>query len=247
MLNKWCACLLVTCMLSAAVSASDMVEISVEVTEINNNKMDEAGISWPSEVTAGEVSNVLDTRVPNVMPDVPSVFQSGPWSRYTALQATLKLLEEKGVAQVLSKPRIATRSGTSAKIIVGGEMPIVASGVGGATIEWKEYGIKADILPRITADGSIDLKLTTEVSRLDYSINVAGYPGILKREAISSITVKSGETIAMAGMIETTKEEYSTGVPLLSDIPLLGYLFSTKQKRDTKKNVLIFVTPKILD
>ncbi|MFC1501668.1 hypothetical protein ACFL58_04390 [Elusimicrobiota bacterium] len=224
-----------------------MVEISVEITEINTTKANELGIKWTDTITAGEIANEVSGRIPEALPEVPSLIESGKWSRYSTLGAELKLLHENGAAQVLSKPKILTKSGTSAKVIVGGEVPIVATGVSGGTIEWKEYGIKAEITPKILNDGTIDLKLITEVSRLDWTRQVNGNPSLVKREAKSFVQVKSEETIALAGLLETTKEDYVTGIPLLSNIPVLGVLFSHKETIESKTNVLIFVTPKIIE
>lgn len=227
--------------------ASEMVEISVEITEINNNKANELGIKWTDTIKAGEVSWNTANRNPALLPEVPSIIKVGDWSRYSELTAELKILREKGAAQVLSKPKILTKSGTSAKVIVGGEIPIVAAGVSGGTIQWKEYGIKTEILPRIVQDDYIDLTLTTEVSRLDWMNQAGGYPAIMKREASSSVKIKSGQTITLAGLIETKKEEKSSGIPLLMDIPVLGALFSRKTFYEAKTNVLIFVTPRIVE
>ena len=242
------ALMLLSALHSAAVAGTkEMVEISVEVTEINSNKANELGIKWSDTIGAGEVSYSVTGRVPASLPEVPSLIKVGDWSRYTALTAELKLLTDKGAAQILSKPKILTKSGTSARVIVGGEIPIVATGVGGGTIQWKEFGIKTEILPKILPDDYIDIVMTTEVSRLDYANQAGGYPAIMKREASSSIKVKSGQTIALAGLIETKKEQTSSGIPLLSDIPVLGVLFSRKTMNETKTNVLIFVTPKIIE
>jgi len=237
------------CLLPAICFCEDMVEVSVEVTEINNDKASELGIKWVDDIQTGEISqsDPAGLRTPASLPDVPSLIKVGDWKRYSALTAELHLLQSRGAAQILSKPKLVTKSGTSAKFLVGGEFPVIASGVSGGTIEWKEYGIKTEILPTILADKSIDLVLTTEVSRLDMSNAVQGYPAILKRTATSHVRVKNGQTIALAGMIETTKEDQVVGIPILMDIPLLGYLFSKKDRTETKTTALIFVTPRIVE
>lgn len=227
----------------------DMVEVSVEVTEINNDKASELGIKWFDTIQTGEVSwkEQSGLRTPELLPEVPSIIKVGDWARYSALTADLKLLQKKGAAQILSKPKIVTKSGTTAKFLIGGEFPVVATGVSGGTVEWKEYGIKTDILPKILPGNQIDLILTSEVSRLDWANKVNGYPALLTRNATSNVKIKSGQTIALAGMIETKKEDTVVGVPLLMDIPVLGYLFSKKDRTETKTTVLIFVTPKIIE
>lgn len=228
-------------------AADEMVEILVEITEINNRRANELGIKWVDTFQAGELATAVSGRTPEVMPDVPSLVKSGEWSRYTPLSAELKVLHEKGAAQVLSKPRLLTRSGTSAHFIVGGEFPVAAVGPTTSSVEWKEYGIKTTITPRVLADKSIDLTLSTEVSRLDWANKVQNYPAITKNAASSSVRVRSEQTVTLAGMIETKREEQMVGIPLLCEIPVLGYLFGRKTMIDTKVNVLIFVTPKIIE
>ncbi len=244
--NSWfVACLML--LFSSLSLAAEMVEISVEITEINSTKANQLGIKWTDTIQAGEVSWTAANRTPAALPEVPSIIQVGDWARYTPLTAQLQLLEQKGAAQILSNPKILTKTGTTAKVLVGGEIPVIASGVGGGSIQWKEYGIKSEVQPRILPDDYIDLVLTTEVSRLDYANQSGGYPSIDKREATSNIKVKSGQTITIAGLIDTQKQTSSNGIPLLSDIPIIGGLFSQKTLNETKTNVLIFVTPKIVE
>ncbi len=214
--------------------SEQMVEISVEITEINENKSIELGIKWPDEVTAIETT-------------IPSIIESGAWERVTAYSATIKALEAHGAAKVLSKPKLVTKSGTTAKFMVGGEFPVVATAIGTSTIDWKEYGIIMKITPTVTKDKKIDIMLETELSRLDYNAPVAGYPAVAKRQASSHLQIKNGETMVLAGLIETTKGKTVEGVPVLCDIPILGALFSVTKNYDTKTNVLIFVTTKLIE
>ncbi|MDR1942114.1 MAG: type II and III secretion system protein [Endomicrobium sp.] len=225
------AVLLICC---GSAFSEQMVEISVEITEINENKSMQLGIQWPSEISASEVN-------------VPSIIESGAWARITAFNATLKSLEANGAAKVLSKPKLVTKSGTTAKFMVGGEFPVVAAEIGTSKIEWKEFGIIMQITPTVLKDSKIDIKLNTELSRLDYNAPVAGYPSVAKRQASSHLQVKNGETMVLAGLIETTKGKTTEGIPILSDIPVIGVLFGVKRDYETKTNVLIFVTTKLIE
>lgn len=246
-MKKTLAAVIMILFLCDPINSQEMVEIAVEITEVNNTKALELGIKWPDSVQGGETSFSLSGRSPESLPEIPSIIDSGEWVRYDALSAELKFLQEKGAARILSKPKLIARSGTSARFVVGGEFPVTAEGSTTAKIEWKEYGIKTAVTPRILADGMIELNLSTEVSRLDWSNLVKGYPVINKREAESNIKIKSGQTISLAGMIETQKTEVRSGIPLLCDIPVLGYLFGRKKTVEAKLNVIIFVTPRILD
>jgi pilus assembly protein CpaC len=223
-----------------------MVEIAVEITEIDDNKANDLGIKWSDTVQTGEAAWSVTGRTPSSLPEIPSIISVGDWARYTSLTAALKLLTEKGAAHILSKPKLVARSGTSAQFIVGGEFPVTAVGPTTSTVVWKEFGIKTEVTPKILADGLIDITLLTEVSRLDWSNQVQGYPVITKRQASSSVRLKDEQTIALAGLIETKKDEKLSGIPLLSEIPVIGRLFGQRSTFETKTNVLIFVTPRIL-
>ena len=229
--------------ISCSIFAEQLVEISIEITEINNNKAKEYGIKWVDEISTGElfVTNGEGNTV------YPSLVEFNDWVRYTPLSAKLKLLQESGSAQVLSNPKLLTKSGTKARFLVGGEFPIAVSGVSGGNVEWKEYGIITEIIPKILADNKIDLIIETELSRLDWANAVQGLPNIAKRQARSSVILKNQQTIVIAGLIENYKDKTTSGVPILSDIPLLGTLFKNTKVRDNKTNVLIFVTPKIIE
>ncbi len=224
-------------------AAEHLIEISIEITEINNNKAKEYGIKWTDEISTGEV---FITGADGATA-YPSLVEFNDWVRYTPLTAKLKLLQESGSAKVLSKPKLVTKSGTKARFMVGGEFPISVSGVSGGNVEWKEYGIITEILPRILPDFKIDLSIKTELSRLDWSNVVQGFPNVAKRMATSNVVLKDRQTIVIAGLIENYKDKVSSGIPLLSDIPLLGILFKHTKSVDNKTNVLIFVTPKIID
>ena len=223
--------------------ANQLIEISIEVTEINNNKAKEFGIKWVDEISTGE----LFVTNGDGSPVYPSLVEFNDWIRYTPLSAKLKLLQESGSAQVLSNPKLVTKSGTKAKFLVGGEFPITVSGVSGGNIEWKEYGIITEILPKILPDDKIDIVIETELSRLDWSNAVQGFPNIAKRKAQSNVILKDQQTIVIAGLIENYKDKKSSGIPVLSDIPILGLLFKNTKIIDNKTNVLIFVTPKIIE
>lgn len=213
-----------------------IVQVIVEITEINNNKAKELGIGWSDEIRAGEV-----------LGEVPSIVRIGDLVRYTELTSTLKFLAEKGAAKIMSKPKIATKSGSSAKFLVGGAIPIISAGVGGGTIEWKEYGIKIEVKPQVVQEKQIDIHIIAEVSRIDWINKVGDYPALSTRQAESYLRIKNNETIIIAGLDETKKEQKTRGIPFLMDIPVLGLLFSRKCWIDVDTTVMIFVTPVIID
>jgi pilus assembly protein CpaC len=215
------------------VYAQQMIEISIEITEINETQSRQLGIEWPGSIEAGE-SNI------------PSLIESGDWTRFYPFTATLRALETNGAAKVLSKPKLIVKSGATAKFMVGGEFPVSEITMASSKVEWKEFGIIMKITPILLANEKIDISVDAELSRLDYNTPVGDYPQIAKRQAVSRLIVKDGETMVLAGLIETTQGKTISGVPILSKIPLLGALFRTTRTVETRTNVLIFVTPKLL-
>ena len=213
-----------------------MIQISVEIAEINNSAAKELGITWPDEIKTGENAS-----------EAASLFKVGDWQRLSRITADLKILAEKGAAKIMSKPKIATKSGTTAKFLAGGALPIIAGGVGGGKIEWKEYGIKIEIKPEANEDGSINSFVSCEVSRLDWMNKVMEFPALSSRQAEATVKLKSGETLTIVGLGETKRETKSKGIPFLMDIPVLGILFSRKSWIETESTIMIFVTTKILE
>jgi pilus assembly protein CpaC len=218
---------------SLVCASQQMIEISVEVTEVYENKARSLGIVLPDSIITSEFN-------------IPSILESGSWGRDTKFSAILKALEENGAANVLSQPKLVTKSGASAEFMVGGEIPIVATGVGTSSVKWKKYGIIMEIKPTISQDGKIDIVIKTEFSRIDYSLQVAQYPAIKQRKASSHLQIKDGDTMVLAGLIETTKTKTRKGVPFLRDIPVLGLLFGVTNYREEKINLIIFVTTKLI-
>jgi pilus assembly protein CpaC len=218
---------------SLVCASEQMIEISVEVTEMYENKARSLGMELLDSISVSEFN-------------IPAILESGSWGRDTKFVATLKALEENGAAKVLSQPKLVTKSGANANFMVGGEIPIVATGVGTSSIKWKKYGIIIDIKPTLSKDGKIDIVIQTELSRIDYSVQIAGYPAIRKRKASSHLQIKDGDTMVLAGLIETTKTKTRKGVPFLCNIPVLGLLFGVTRYSEEKTNVLIFVTTKLI-
>ena len=229
-----------------------LLEIAVEAVEIKNNKARDIGIRWVDTLKIGEISYTSENRVPATMPELPSFFRIGEFARLGAITADIKLMMEKGAARLLANPKMITKSGTNARFMVGGEMPYIVITADGPNVEWKEYGVKMNIVPTIISDDDdiLGLSIFTEVSDLDWA-NGAVYsnmkvPAVITRNASSTIKIRSGETVAIAKLLRTFKQETSYGIPLLGQIPVLKYLFGHHGVTDDKTTVVIFVTPRIL-
>ena len=170
------------------------------------------------------------------------------------LNMTLTAAATQGKVKVLSDPKVATLNNQPANINVTTQYPYVTSSIastaGGAVTSQVTYvsvGIQLTVTPTINADGRITLNINPQVSQPSATApTVGGAPGIDQRAAQTTILVKDGETIVIGGLISDHMENTVNKIPLLGDIPVLGWLFRSKSVTRTRSELLIFVTPKIL-
>ncbi|WP_322534538.1 pilus assembly protein N-terminal domain-containing protein [Duganella zoogloeoides] len=163
------------------------------------------------------------------------------------LNAQLNLLEQNGTAAILAEPQLSTRSGAKASFLAGGEFPYSVSNLNGTTIVFKPYGIKLDIEPKVGRNGVIRAEIDSEVSSLDTSVSSVGGPALLTRRTKTEFNVRTGETIVLSGLLQRTTGTDIDKVPLLGDIPVLGALFRSKRFQNKETELVVFVTPTIVD
>lgn len=170
------------------------------------------------------------------------------------VNATLSAAAAKGKVKVLSDPKVATLNNQAATINVTTQFPYVtsnvtATGVTSNNVQYISTGITLTVTPTINADGRITLQINPTVSQPSAVAAAAagGAPGIDARTANTTVLVKDAETIVLGGLISDSVSNVVSKVPLLGDIPILGWLFKKKSLQRTRTELLIFVTPKILD
>ena len=163
----------------------------------------------------------------------------------------LGILKNQGLSKYLATPTLVAMNGQDASFTVGGSYPVpVENDNGGTDIEDKEYGIILNFTPYIVDNETIILKVAPEVSTPDYSLGVSSggttVPGLATRKASTTLELKNGQCFAMAGLLK--EESYVTvnKVPLLGDIPGLGVLFTSKETENTEVELVIMVTPQIV-
>jgi type IV pilus assembly protein PilQ len=160
----------------------------------------------------------------------------------------LSALQVEGNGEIVSNPRVVTADLKKATVLQGRQIPYSTVGEAGTNVEFKDAFLKLEVTPQITPDDRISMKL--KVSKDEQGATVATATGpqvsIDKRELETEVMVNNGETVVLGGVFEQTKRDDVSKVPLLGDIPLLGYLFRNTTKNDTKRELLIFVTPQIL-
>jgi len=146
-------------------------------------------------------------------------------------------------------------SGEKANILVGGEIPVPVSVTNGQIgIEWKEYGIKLDIAPEVNSESLITSKVKAEVSTLDWDSthriiigSSLSIPPIKTRKAETVITMTSGQTMAIGGLISSEDSKIIYKLPILGDLPVIGKLFRSTSFTSGKTEVIILMTPTLVD
>ncbi|MEA3211991.1 MAG: ral secretion pathway protein [Chthoniobacter sp.] len=171
--------------------------------------------------------------------------------------ATLRALATKGKLEVLSRPSIMARNNQEAVIVVGSEVPFITNsritdaGQTINTIQYDNVGIILRVTPFITSEGTIEMIVAPEISTLtDQTVpisNNASAPVIAKRSAETVVVVPHGQTAVIGGLMETQKTETIQKFPILGDIPILGIPFRHTVKVDQKRELLIFLTPYIVN
>jgi general secretion pathway protein D len=168
------------------------------------------------------------------------------------ITAVLKALDKKGLLNILSTPNILTSDNKEAEINVGENVPFQgsttsAAGIGVTqSIERKDIGINLKIKPQISEGDYIRMDINQEISAVKDSRGQAVDLVTTKRSAKTSVVVKDRETVVIGGLIQDTEEDTVSKVPVLGDIPLLGWLFKTKSKTRKKTNLMILLTPHIV-
>lgn len=221
--------------LSAAPLKKGPVEVRVEVAEVDHSKASNLGVEWTDSINIAEVTRA-------------GVVSLGAIDRLTDVHSTLHFLIQEGAAEILANPNLMTDSGTTATFHAGGEIPYITSAALGSThVEFKPYGVAVNVKPTVLDSGQISMVIKAAVSSPDASngVQLSGnrVPALLEREVTSHVTVSPGETVTLAGLVQTHKEEFKSGVPILRRIPVLGALFRWTQKNYRRTTIVMFVTP----
>ena len=162
------------------------------------------------------------------------------------LNAQLNLLSQEGKASILAEPQLSARSGSKAKFVAGGEIPYSVRTNEGIVVQFKSYGIKLDIAPKVDHRGVIRAAISAEVSTVDKSIETAGGPALLTRKTETEFNVRAGETIVLSGLLQRDVSTDVDKVPLLGDIPYLGAAFRSKRQQNKETELVVFVTPTLI-
>ena len=198
------------------------------------------------------ISGMIGTLDPtkNVLPiSNDSTFQFGIVNGNSVFFGVLEALCQSDVAKVVTEPRLVAMSGRPSYFNVGGEIPYsVSQGLGAVSIEWKNYGTRIDFVPIVLGQGRVRLELKPRVSEIDKSQTlVQGIPAFKKSDADTAVELGVGQTLAIAGFVQTRTEAQTRGLPLLADLPIVGALFRRVHEEKNEIETLIMVTPEFTE
>ncbi|UTF59443.1 type II and III secretion system protein family protein [Gilvimarinus sp. DA14] len=235
-----------------------MIYFDVQIAEFDRSKTEELGINWQKSFTGPSLRYGKTWQAAGAAVNMWSeedledgyVYQTGArgvlFGIASEITSMIDLLEQTGSAIVLSSPRLSARSGGEAALTVGGEVPVITSSLSGSSVEYKDYGVILNILPKLDLYGNIAARVDVSISQLDLAQAVDGQPAFKKRATSNDIKLKPGDTLVLSGLI--TREEQATvsKVKWLADIPILGELFKSKSFSGGETEMVIFLTPHVL-
>lgn len=201
------------------------IRVHITVAEISKSTTRTLGLQWPGTAKF----DILPTGLVNA----------------ETLQATLSALESQGKAKLLASPNLICRSGKEAEFLAGGEFPIRIKGFGTQDVHWKRFGVLLRIKPFADSSGKMSLSLETEVSSLGEMID--GIPTIKANRVSSHFDLSHSQVIALSGLLRDQNSKGASGLPWLTQIPILGALFSSQDYLEEKTELVIFVRPSLIN
>jgi pilus assembly protein CpaC len=251
---------------SVIVRGRDQVMLKVTVAEVARNIVKQLGIDLSANLAYGTSSVVFKNSNPFTALGRPLVAESSIQSTFSNVQATIRAMESAGVVRTLAEPNLTAISGESATFIAGGEFPIPAGYTCDPTtrvcitqISFKKFGISLNFTPLVMAEGRISLRVMTEVSELsnDNSLTLSQavtatttnnlvIPSIRTRRAETTLEIPSGGSMAMAGLIAEQTKQAINGLPGLTELPILGALFRSRDFVNNQTELMVIVTPYIV-
>ncbi|MBT0652832.1 type IV pilus secretin family protein [Geomobilimonas luticola] len=235
------------------------VMIEARIVEASSSFTRDLGVQWGIHYKDGSASvlgiNQLDTGFGGVVTPPPSSgfpaadspggaigMSFGKLTSNIQIDMRLSAAAAAGLIKIVSTPKVVTLNNKAAKISQGQSIPYQTVSAEGTKTEFVEAALTLEVTPHITADGSVSMKIKAS----NNSAGVGSPPPINKKEATTEMQVKNGETTVIGGIYVDSDTSNDQGVPYLSDIPLIGWLFKSNTTTKTKTELLIFITPKIV-
>ncbi len=238
------------------VEMKKMIYMKVQIMEAKKSFSETLGVTWPGAIAgptvgfSGNFGSSDPTAAAAAGLTLP--LNTGGLRTYlgitSSIQTTINLAKSNGDLTILAEPELSSRSGGVATFLAGGQVPIQTAGaLGTASISYKDYGIKLIIKPAADDKGNVIASIKTELSQLDQSTAINNTPGFLTRSSETEINIRSGQTMVISGLINRDMQNDVTKVPGLGELPIIGRLFRSDAFRTNRSDLLIAVTPVVVD
>lgn len=239
-------------------SKTPQVMIEARIIEANLTFQRELGISWGfDKKLAKDKAEIKGGLLGNKLVDFPAIPATGTAGVFqflinsaaglTELDMAISAHELDGDVRIISSPKIATLDNKEASIEQGLRIPYLKiTTEGTVTTDFIEANLKLTVTPHVTNDGHVKMNIKAKKDQPNRDIVVQGVPSIDKKEAITEVLIVDNGVVVIGGIFTIDKEGTTEGLPLLRKIPLLGWLFKSETKSDIRKDLLIFISPKII-
>jgi pilus assembly protein CpaC len=248
----------------------NQVVLNVKVAEVNRQRLKELGFDFFISALnsrrlegSGQIGffggQVQPPQMPLLQDELTQgagiAFEHVSMSGDRRIQGVIRALESDGVLKTLASPNLVAVNGEKAKFLSGGEVPIPVVQGGGTgnqsvSVLFKEFGVKLDFAPTVIDSGIINLRVVPEVSQPDYSnaVVVSGFvvPAFRTRRVDTVVELRDGQSLVIGGLTNTEVQKVTTGIPLLSSIPVLGSLFKNTRELILENELIILVSPRII-
>lgn len=239
------------------VQGSQQVLLQVKFAEVSRNVARQLGIGHDLAVTGDLAFNLITSSALPLALGLPSGIATLDTGGNPDLSTTFQTLEQKGLVKTLAEPNLIALSGDTANFLAGGEFPVpVAQNDNTITVEFKQFGVGLSFTPTVIGTDLINLVVAPEVSRIDPTVSVStvtgldgvgiSVPGLSTRRAKTTIELRDGQSFAIAGLLQEDYQNAISGLPWLSDIPILGLLFRSTGFQRNETELVILVTPHLV-
>lgn len=239
------------------INAQDMAEpevlLEMEVLEINLTKTYEMGITWPNTFT------VLPSEQPLTLADLPFGDNGSLSNNDVAINTNLiaKLRQDNNITNIISNPRVRVRNREKARVLIGNREPVVTSTVTpGSTnpivtenVQYLDVGVKLEVEPTVLLDDEVSMKVSLEVSAKGQTVVTSQgnqFFAVNTRNVNTVLRLKDGQTAVMMGFIRDDSQDTATGIPGLTDIPVISRLFSSGTTGYQKNEIVFSITPRVV-
>lgn len=226
-----------------------MILSEVQFVEIRRQSKDRYGIKYPTDISGTAAATVSISREL-----FPGNFAQGDMGSTGIVRSDFAIgfQANDGYGRLLAQPKLVCASGEKAEFLAGGEIPIPLITNNSFAVEFKQYGVILKIRPTADRNGNIQTEIEAEVSEVDQQAAVsigggAGIPGFRTRKVKTNVTVRHGETITLSGVFSHDEQKSVSKLPGLGHIPIIGELFKNRAFDSSKRELVIFVTPRIVN